>query len=133
MRRLATLIALAFLTLVPPGSGGPVDGTSWAEQKVPGGTQGAHGEITEPGVMELKKTFMAGERACVVVIGDHDPVVDIEVKVYDSKKNLVAQDRGQAPAPDYVAVFWYPPRQETYRIVIHSYGKDYNKCSVAIK
>ena len=132
MRRIVLPLACIFLVLVPFSSGAPVDGTSWAHREVGAGTV-SDGKVTEPGVLELSKTFVAGQRACVIVIGDHKPVVDVEVKVYDPRNNLVAQDRGQDPAPDFVAVMWYPPRQERYRIVIHSYGKEYNKCSIAIK
>jgi hypothetical protein len=133
MRRAFGLVGLAVLMFVPLSRGGPIEGSSWSEQNISAGAVAEGGKVTEPGAAGTIKTFAAGRRACVVVVGDHDPVVDLEVKVYDSKGNLVAQDRGQDPARDYVAVMWYPPRQEQYRIMIHSYGAAYNKCSVAIK
>jgi hypothetical protein len=128
MPRLIYPIGLFLLAVVPFGSGAPLEGTSWTKRKV-----ARSQSETEPGTVEITQTFAAGQRACAIVIGDHDPVVDVEVKVYDSKKQLVAQERGQQPAQDFVAVMWYPPRQETYTIEIRNYGKDYNVCSVAIK
>jgi hypothetical protein len=121
-----------FAALVPLGAGAPVEGPSWSYKLVGAGAAGPGGTIT-PGTLEFSKLFAAGQRACVIVIGDHDPIVDVEVEVYDSRNKLVARDRGQEPAQDFVAVMWYPPRQETYRIVINSYGKVENKCSVAIR
>jgi hypothetical protein len=132
MRRIVLAGVLALLTLVPFGKGAPVEGPSGASRIVPAGT-GTKDNITEPGSLQYQKAFRAGERACVIVIGDHDPIVDVEVKVYDAKDNLVAQDRGKDPAPDFVAVMWYPPREQTYRIVVNSYGSVENKCYVAFK
>jgi hypothetical protein len=120
-------VGLALLCLTPLGNGAPVQGTSWSEKAVEGAS------ADRPGVLAFDVAYNPGERACVVVIGDHDPVVDVEVKVYDSKRQLVVQDRGTPPAQDFVAVMWYPPRQATYHIEILNYGKAFNKCSVAIK
>ena len=131
MRRFLLPIGLVFLALVPFSSGAPSEGSSWAYRKIKAGTV-SDGKL-EPGNLELSKIFVAGQRACVIVIGDHDPIVDLEIMVYDSHKNLVASDRGKDVAQDFVAVMWYPPREERYHIVINSYGKDFNKCSVAIK
>lgn len=133
MRRIVFLGVFALLGLVPVGVGSPVEGPSGASKRVPAGTVGEGGKITEPGILEFSKVYAAGQRACVIVIGDHDPVVDVEIKVYDSKNNLIVQDRGQGPAQDFAAVMWYPPRQETYRVAVHSYGKEFNKCYIAIK
>ncbi len=132
MRCVLLPIGLVFLALVPFSRGAPVEGTSWAYRVIKEGSE-SDGKVTEPGSLELSKVFVAGQKASVIVIGDHDPVVDVEIKVYDSKKNLVAHDRGKAPSQDFVAVMWYPPREERYQIVINSYGKIPNKCSVAVK
>jgi hypothetical protein len=128
MARLVWSLALVLLMLAPLSHGAPVDGTSWSKKRVEGARS-----ATEPGTLDISQAFAAGQRACVIVIGDHNPIVDVEVKVYDSKDQLVAQQRGQDPSQDFVAVMWYPPRQQTYRIEICNYGKDYNECSVAIK
>ena len=132
MRCVLFAVGLAMLALAPLGQGAPVNGTSWAYEKVTAGTI-RDGVVSEPGCLHFNKTYVAGQRACVVVIGDHDPIVDVEVKVYDAKSNLVAHDRGDGSARDFAAVMWYPPRQEAYRIEVCSFGKDYNKCSVAFK
>jgi hypothetical protein len=132
MRCILLPIGLIFLALVPFSSGAPTTGTSWAYRKIEAGTESG-GKITEPGNWQLSKVFVAGQRACVIVVGDHKPVVDVEIKVYDSRKNLVAYDKGSEPAQDFAAVTWYPPREEKYQIVINSYGSAYNLCSVAIK
>ncbi len=120
-------VGLILLSLVPFSRGGPVDGTSWEQKQVP------RGSAKEAGSLRFSKTFVAGQRACVIVIGDHKPVVDVEVKVYDAKGRLVAEDRGQDPAKDFVAVMWYPPRQETYSIEVRSYGDVENDCSIAVR
>ena len=132
MPRVLMGVGVFLLALVPSGTGAPIDGSSWARTRVPEGS-GAGDTMTEPGMLSISRTFKAGERACVIVIGDHRPIVDVEVKVYDSKERLVAKRRGTEPAPDFVGVAWYPPREEKYRIEVSSYGKEYNECSVAIK
>jgi hypothetical protein len=126
MSRTVCLIGILLFAMVPVTSGEPVDGSSWSSKKV----EPAHGN--EPGILEISQAFVAGRRACVIVIGDHKSVAELEVKVYE-KQTLVAERRGLAPSQDFVAVMWYPPRQETYRIEVRNYGKDYNACSIAIK
>ncbi len=134
MRWIIALVGLALLAVAPFGSGAPVDGPSWSRKKVAGGSgAGEGGAASQPGTLDFTKTFLAGQRACVIVIGDHDPVVDLEIQVFDAKGNLVAQDKGQGTARDYAAVMWYPPRQEPYRIVVSNYGSAYNVCSIAVK
>jgi hypothetical protein len=129
MRWVLPLSACVLPAMVAFAVASPVEGPSWSRKEVPAGTNGG----AEPGALEYKKLYVAGQRACVIAIGDHKPVVDLEIKVYDSKGLLVAQARGKEPARDFVAVFWYPPREESYRIVISSYGTEYNKCSLAFK
>jgi hypothetical protein len=132
--RMLVAVGLLVLALAAPLRSGPVDGTSWAKVQVPGGSGTiSGGSASEPGTWSLSRTFAAGQRACVIAIGDHEPIVDVEIKVYDSKNELVVKRRGAEPAPDFVMVVWYPPRQENYRIVINSYGKIDNVVSVAIK
>lgn len=132
MRGVLFAVGVSLLSLAPFSHGGPVNGTAWSYEQVGAGTV-RDGVVTEPGCLHFTKAYVAGQRACVVVIGDHNPIVDVEVKVYDEKNQLVAQDRGQGKAKDFVAVMWYPPRQETYRIEVCSYGKEFNKCSIAFK
>jgi hypothetical protein len=98
---------------------------------------------TEIGEREYQFQFKGGERASVVVIGDHRPVVDLELYVYEvneqgTEGKLVAQDGGPG-LKDRVGVVWYPPRTATYRIVIRNPSEyeeksnPYNECSIAIR
>jgi hypothetical protein len=132
MRRILVAIGLTVLLLTPFSSGAPIEGTAWMMVKVPEG-RSSDGVVSEPGHLQYNRTFVAGQRACVVAIGDHKPPVDVEIKVFDAKNQVVAQDKGQGPAQDFAAVMWYPPRQEQYRIEVYNYGKEYNECSIAFK
>jgi len=132
MRRIVLLGLCVLLGWVAVGSGAPVEGPSAGRKRVPAGKAGEGGKF-EPGPLDFSRVFVAGQRACVIVVGNLKPIVDVEIQVYDSKQNLVAQDRGQEPARDYAAVIWYPPTQESYRIVVLNYGTKDNECYVAVK
>jgi hypothetical protein len=127
MRRAFLPVSALLLTFGPFSLGGPVDGTTYFRDRVPKRDGAA------PGVLPVSREFVAGQRACIIVIGDHNPVVDLEVKVYDLQGQLVAEDRGTESAPDFVAAMWYPPRQQTYRIEVRNYGAEYNEVSISIK
>jgi hypothetical protein len=95
--------------------------------------------------------FKGGKRACVIVMGDHIPIVPVAIEVYDEQKKLVAVDDHANAAPavypkkdsasavaaaqgnDLAAVIWYPPRDGTYTIRITSRGPEENKCWIAVK
>jgi hypothetical protein len=79
---------------------------------------------------EFRDTFRANQRACVIVEGDHNPPVNLTVKVFDVGGNQVAADSGGG---DFVAVMWYPPRAQEYRIRITSNGNDYNDLDIVVK
>ena len=115
--------ALALLGCVAVGRASPLKGSYAQKQKVPGGATAA-----------LKDIFKGGERACVIVIGDHDPVVHLRVKVEDAKGNVVTEDNYGG---DFCAVIWYPPRDAQYTIKIsvpHIGGDaDYNLLYIAVK
>jgi hypothetical protein len=74
--------------------------------------------------------FKGNERACVILRGDHDPVVDLAIYVYDEKDNLVAKDDAGG---DLCAAIWYPPRTAAYKIVLQCKGDVFNKCYLSIK
>jgi hypothetical protein len=78
----------------------------------------------------FKEKFRGGERACVIVKGDHKPVVDLGVYIYDEKDRLVAEDKGGG---EYVAAIWYPPRDAVYKVKIHNTGTDFNDCYISLK
>lgn len=77
-----------------------------------------------------KFTFKGGERACIIVEGDHRPVVDLFVEVFDEQGNLVAQDRHGG---DLCAVIWYPPEDGEYDVHVHNTGKDWNELTLVFK
>lgn len=130
MSRAILTCGLFLLALVPFGVAGPVSGPEHLSQK----RVGANGNL------EIVKEFVAGERACVIAIGDHKPVVPLKITIYDRDNKVVATDEGKEtavedqPGPaDYVAAIWYPPRTGPYRIVIHNSGVEYNDLYIAIK
>jgi len=110
--------ALAWASL---GKAGPVHGGVGQYITLDGG---ATAPLSEP-VM-----FRGGQRACVILIGDHDPPVPLSVRIYDEEKNLVVED---APGLDYCAAIWYPPRDGAYYIELHNGGEQWNRCWLAIK
>ena len=83
-----------------------------------------------PGTYVLQEKFRGGQRACVIVEGDHKPVVDLEIVVYDVKNRMVAHDKGDG---DIIAAIWYPPRDAEYKIEIRNPGQDYNAVYVVVK
>lgn len=93
----------------------------------PRSTRDKVGELSERTIVER---FKGGERACVIVRGDHRPVVDLELHVSDDKGRLVAKDTAGG---DLLAVVWYPPRDGNYTIKIVNHGKEYNDCYVVLK
>jgi len=121
MKRIALLAVVAVMLAIPgPGGGSPVQGKhSLGRQRVP-----------ERAKVQFKKEFRGGERACVIVTGDHDPIVDLGLYVYDQKGTLIAKDEAGG---DFVAVMWYPPRDAVYRIEISNPGETYNACYISLK
>jgi len=82
----------------------------------------------------------ANQRTSILIRGDHAPVTDLEVLVYEmspgqSEGKLVARDKGTR---DLIGAVWVPPKTATYRIVIRNSSKyapdnPYNSCYVTIK
>jgi hypothetical protein len=121
MRRILFLTLFALLAAVPFGVGSPTTGTVSDYFDV-----GATAWTTT-------KTFAAGERACVMAIGDHKETVNLEVNIYQ-KDTLIASDKtGNTLVGDFVGVIWYPPRDGEYRIEVRTSGTRTNKCYIAIK
>jgi hypothetical protein len=121
MKRLIFPIIVGLVLSHPgPGGGSPLEGKlSLGEQRIPKGKR-----------LRFEKQFRGGERACVIVKGDHDPVVDLSVSVYDQKGNLIAKDDAGG---DFVSAIWYPLRDAIYRIEIVHSGADYNECDITLK
>jgi hypothetical protein len=101
----------------------PLGGMKGYQEKVDGGT-----------TKVFKVTFKGGERACVIVVGDHKPVVPLALKVEDSTGKLIGEDKG---GRDLCAVIWYPARDGEYTIHIAvphiPADEDYNLLTIALK
>ena len=123
---LRRIIWAGLLALLAGGwaAGRPVDGTVAKAFEI-GGAGGG-----EPTPLEFTMKFRGGERGCVSARGDHDPVVPLDVTVYDKSGAQVAHD--ESPK-DFVAVFWVPTRTEEYRIVVRNHGRQYNKVYIVFK
>jgi hypothetical protein len=115
----------------------PVEGPKIMGLRVPAAA--AKGEVGEA---ELVERFQGGKPARVIVVGDHDPVADLEVLVFEvSEKGVdgkqVAHDGGPEQG-DRVGVVWYPPRTGSYRIVVRnpaprSEKNPYCKATISIR
>lgn len=130
-----TVGALLALLIAGAALAGPVDGPTSFKIQVPASKGNEIGEA------EVTKDFRGGERACVLIVGDHRPVVDLELRVYEvrpdsTEQKLVARDGG---GKDIIGAVWIPPRTGSYRIVIRNpsaFKKDINPfddCYIAIK
>lgn len=105
-RALSLLFVLAFLLTAHAG---PRDGGFGMEIKIPGGSEERPGSHD----MEKKVTFVAGQRACVIVTGSNKNISsNLSLLIHDEKGKLVASDQG---AYNLVAV-WYPNRDMTCTI-----------------
>ncbi len=121
MKRSIVFLAIILpLLLVALGTGSPLSGKRNLGRK----------RIEGDSNLIIREKFRGGERACVMVKGDHNPVVDLGVYVYDEKDQLVAQDEAGG---EYVAAIWYPPRDAVYKIRIHNTGERYNACYISLK
>jgi len=118
-RTIVVLVVLLSGLLVAVGHGSPLTGKRAFEERIGGQDN-----------FILREKFRGGQRACVIVRGDHEPIVNLVLSVYDAKDQLVAEDRGGG---DYVAVIWYPPRDALYKIKVHNPGVDHNVCYISLK
>jgi hypothetical protein len=123
------MLAVGAFACVRLGDASPVKGTIAVSRRLDGSE-----------ALPVTVRFKGGQRACVVVMGDHKPVVPITVEVRDDKGNVVALDepakgteRSSTPGNDVCAVIWYPPRDADYTITIHNHGEEWNKCWIAVR
>lgn len=122
MRRILGLALLLLLAAVPLGLASPLTG-AWAK----------YIEVGPDGWTDAKQ-FRGGERATVLVVGDHLGTTSLHLIVKDAKGTVIAEDKGKdQPAGDMVAIIWYPPRDGEYRIELRNPGGAVNKCYIAIK
>jgi len=127
MKKLIWLLLLPLVgALHVVAQGGPFRGPYVMEPrvKVPAAV-GAN-----PGVHVLKEKFRGGQRACVIALGSHEPVVALELVVYDAKDRIVDQDKGEG---DSITAIWYPPRDGEYKIEIRNPGNNENTVYVVVK
>jgi hypothetical protein len=125
MHRLISLTCVALLLFVAAAMAGQIDGPMSISREIGQAVGG------EPTAYEMTVSFRGGERACVVAQGDHDPVVPLDIAVYDKQDRLIAKDESQY---DFVSVCWVPPRTGAYRVVIRNHGdKIYNKVYIFSK
>jgi len=80
--------------------------------------------------LEYRETFRANERACVIIEGDHNPVMNLKVRVLDPAGNTIASDLSGG---DLLVVTWYPARTQEYTITISSDGDTYNILNIVLK
>lgn len=107
------------LWLAAGADAGPLKGTVSTRQRIEAGKN-----------LRFEMRFKANERACVILIGDHRPVVSLAIFVRDAKGKLVAQDD---PGGDFCAAIWYPAREGTYIVELVNRGDVYNNCYLAVK
>jgi hypothetical protein len=125
MHRAIALTGLVLLLFVAAALAQTVDGPMSISREIGPAVGG------EPTPYEMNVAFRGGVRACVVAQGDHDPVVPLDIAVYDKTDRLIAKDESQG---DFVSVCWVPPRTGEYRIVIRNHGaKIYNKVYIFSK
>jgi hypothetical protein len=79
---------------------------------------------------EFRDNFRANQRACVIVEGDHEPVMNLKMIVKDRSGNIVAQDNGPG---DVLSAIWYPPRTQEYVVTITGDGNEVNLLDIVVK
>ena len=129
----ALCAALAVMSLTAGATwSGPVKGAS-----SPGKVQVPSAEGGSPGESAITVPFRANERAAVIIRGDHNPVADLEIVIFEAGGNgqPVAHGKG---SKDLVAAVWTPLRTGEYRILFRnsapfSKSNPYNECYVAFK
>jgi hypothetical protein len=119
MARYSVWLLAVLLFPISAGQSAPVKGP-FAYSKM---------RVAAKGKMEFDEMFQGGRRACVIAVGDHNPVTDIAIEVQDEGKQIVAKDEG----PDYAAAIWYPPRQAKYKIIVKNSGIEYNDMYLVFK
>ena len=122
MRRILALVLLSSLSLAPFGVSSPIGGST------------AQSPELQDGVWTTTRTFRAGERACVLSIGNRDDAPNLEVTIRDAKGILIAEDKaGGSLVGNIVAVMWYPPHDGDYRIEVRNPESRSKKAYVVIK
>jgi hypothetical protein len=89
-------------------------------------------ELLSYGGDRFPVVFRGGERAVVVVQGNHQTYLGLYV--FDEEGNCVAHDDlGNQSSPDDLAVEWVPARTGRYWIEVHNFGLRRNTFEVAFR
>jgi hypothetical protein len=88
--------------------------------------------IERSDVILRKVKLEAGRRACVILVGDHNPVQDLTIEVRDSAGNVVARGGGKGQG-DMVAAMIYPERTGEFSLFARNGDQEYNMCILAVK
>lgn len=96
---------------------GPVDGEKYGQTSVNGNSTDRYTE-----------SFIAGQLATVVVIGDGD--TDLDLYVYDSNNNLIVKDDDYT---DNCYVTWVPKWTGKFYIKVVNRGPLYNRYVIRVK
>jgi hypothetical protein len=131
MRWLVCMVLLGCAAAYPLLAG-PIDGPHTKQVRIEAGPLGP-GDKPTPGKRAFQFEFRGGERACVIAVGDHKPVVPMAIVVVDEKMTTVAEDYGSEQVPDFVAAIWYPPRTAKYTVIVQSVGKEYNEVYLTVR
>jgi len=128
-RRAILAVVGALILNMAPAAGSPVKGhyrepVVVSEQAIDRAILNPHATYT------FSETFRGNERACIIIEGDHKPVMDLRVTVKDPFNNVVAQDTAGG---DFVSVIWYPPRTQAYTISITGNGNVENYLYIVVK
>jgi hypothetical protein len=129
MRRAALVVSIAGLLAAGHfGTAGPV-----------GGPVGRYAKLEPGSTLRFAAQFKGGERACVIVKGDHDPPMDITITVFEIKEDPASKQQSLVPVAkdnaggDLCSVIWYPPRTAQYAVEISSHGSVWNKIWLAVR
>jgi hypothetical protein len=120
MRRVLLLGGLIALFAAGQALPGPVEGPFVLRKTVPPNNS-----------VNLVKDFKAGERTCVVVIGNGMSYLGLYA--YDADGNCIARDdRADYPTRDDAAVEWYPPQAGRYTMEVRNLGAQKDAFSMAV-
>lgn len=94
----------------------------------------------EPGESDITLECRGNERTSVMIKGDHRPVTDMEILVFEpasagGPEKVIAHGKGTR---DLVGVVFVPARTGMYRIVFRNHAEytkenPYNRCYLTIK
>jgi hypothetical protein len=129
-------VALVAALAVPLADGSPIKPVETTKVEVPASRQPG-----VPGETDMIVECRGNQRTAVLLKGDHRPVGDLEVLVFELPKGsgpekLIAHGKG---TKDLVGVVFVPDRAGPVRIVFRNHAEykekinPYNECYLAVK